>query len=1013
MGSFALSGTSTQIGGEGNQGAVQVQDLQAPSNVSPALAALVRNPTLRVEVAPGETYSLDLQVSTIAIQNIGELPEFRDVLDVSLLQEARDWSVVLRGSDSASAAKGALILRKDSVSMIVTLPSGQVLRTTPSGAAATAQGAFSGGREQQEFARPPFSLTEIRDPNQGLDYRYLHLSPTPNPGDFGRSVQVSKHIWTDVAIDPVNVLVYHRGDLLEATLEDVGWYDTTSVGLGVCGTDKNLQFFDQRHGGQDEWKLQSKNWQIGQDPSCVHARYHGREFVSSTGDTHIPGFDDYRPFPVHWECPGHAFSCVHPQRGQDQLLTDMAEHPNVGNIWFFETYFDDDCMTCERWDGWTDVYELTDGTAEPCQGTRPIRSEIGGSVEAFLWSCNEHQGTNEAFPIHTSAICDDNYRHYATSGSGRVFFTRADSNYFYFRSETVVAGYDVEGDSSHGVRSWVQHYADLLVADGQHGSGDPNSYEIESSLGINGYMAVRWFGDEMARVHLWPNYRAPLSDAGEDVDLTILCTGVGLETDLHLYKLWLTRNQLTPGVDKITVNFDSYQPTGYFSKYEAYHRQEGTSSWLLGATSSNQATSSLTVSSLDCTKDYQFKMRLVWNGAQAWRNGYSESYQNTARPNCSSGGGGGGSPFIAPWNGTAYQPDNNILPLSEVFGRESLDVDDHYRLHAPLLSRDGAYSLKLVEFEDEHSFFDSVALWTVDHDSDTRIGVHPQTGEILTYEDPDQPVSAVDNYGRDVRTALTAWDGAVYEGWRGDYVELNFGIVPRENARLVIVADAYLLKTRIYVQVWNGTDWELADTMHHRMNFAEDVIDLSRFVPTQDDLRVRLLAASRFALEQVGLDTSPPKAVSVLSAALLNAVHSSGTDVTGLLSDPDASYAELVPGEEILLTFEIPTTGDEARSYIFVSRGHYVHKYQPLQGTEVNADNLSVFFESVIPEAPLGQFWELEIVRLEWDMGDGTLATGRTVSHVYAQAGEYRIAVRIEYSDGMAKFYERVILVFA
>ncbi|MFQ5918721.1 MAG: PKD domain-containing protein, partial [Thermoplasmata archaeon] len=268
----------------------------------------------------------------------------------------------------------------------------------------------------------------------------------------------------------------------------------------------------------------------------------------------------------------------------------------------------------------------------------------------------------------------------------------------------------------------------------------------------------------------------------------------------------------------------------------------------------------------------------------------------------------------------------------------------------------------------------------------------------------------------DVQTALTAWDGTVYEGWRGDYVELNFGIVRRENARLIIVADDPVLKTRIYVHVWNGTDWELADTMHHRMNFAEDVIDLSRFVPTQDDLRVRLLAASHFALEQVGLDTSPPKTASVQSAALLNAVHSSGTDVTGLVSHPDASYAELVPGEEILLAFDIPTTVDDdddgARSFIFVSRGHYVHKYQPLQGTEVHADGLAVLFESIISEAPLGQFWEIEIVRLVWKLGDGTFQTGRMVSHVYAQAGEYTIAIRIEYSDGTAKFYERVILVF-
>lgn len=455
------------------------------------------------------------------------------------------------------------------------------------------------------------------------------------------------------------------------------------------------------------------------------------------------------------------------------------------------------------------------------------------------------------------------------------------------------------------------------------------------------------------------------------------------------------------GSSSVTITWSQY--TGnYFANYKVFYKKSSDPSWTHFATITTLGTTSKWVYGLDSGTSYDFQVKVeVTHGYGRFSNIVSATTKT---------GGGGGSPFIAPWDGTEYRNDNNVIPLSEVYSRDTLDVVDYYRLHSPLATKDGAYSLKLVEFEDEHSFFDSVALWAVDHDVDVRIAVDPQTGEVFTYEDPESPESAVDNFGRDVLQSLESWDGNSYEGWRGDYIELNFGIVPKENARMVIVADTPVLKTRIYIHVWNGTDWELADTMHHRLNFAEDVVDLSRFVPTQEDLRVRLVGASHFVLEQVGLDTSRPMAVMVQEAGLLSAVHSSGEDVTGLLGDLDASYAELVPDQEILLTFDSLPMGDEARSFIFVSNGHYVHKRQPLQGTEIFIDGLSVSFGAVIPQAPLGEFWDIEIADLLWDFGDGATATGWTASHLYSSGGEHTVNVRITYTDGVVKEYKRTIL---
>lgn len=379
----------------------------------------------------------------------------------------------------------------------------------------------------------------------------------------------------------------------------------------------------------------------------------------------------------------------------------------------------------------------------------------------------------------------------------------------------------------------------------------------------------------------------------------------------------------------------------------------------------------------------------------------------------SGGGGGGGSPFVAPWNGTDYQVDNNILPLSEVFDREEADVVDYYRLQAPLVEKYGVYPLKLMEFEEEHSYLNSVGLLAVDHDPDVSVGVHSQTGEVLTFEPPEAPGSAFDNYGRDVLSALMAWDGDYHEGWRGDYVEVDFGVVPQDSARLVVVADNCnpCIKTRIYVRVWNGTDWELADTMHHRLNFAADVIDMSNYTPSSH-LRIRLVGASRFALEQVALDTSPPKPVVVQEAGLLGAVHSSEEDVTAGLSWRDAWYAEMQPGESIHLSFSVPAPSnpDLARSFVLVGYGHYVHRYQPLQGTEVVIDGLSIAMEAIVPTAPVGKYWETEIAGLDWNLGDGTAASGTEITHTYTAPGSYRVAIQVHYTDGGVKSYERVIL---
>lgn len=135
--------------------------------------------------------------------------------------------------------------------------------------------------------------------------------------------------------------------------------------------------------------------------------------------------------------------------------------------------------------------------------------------------------------------------------------------------------------------------------------------------------------------------------------------------------------------------------------------------------------------------------------------------------------GQGGSPFVAPWNGTDFVLDNNVLSQSEEFERDTLDVVDRYRLHQPLVAKDGRYVLKILEFEDDHTRLDQLRLLVVTHPEDRRLAVDP-AGQLYSFEELQPAMSSVDNYDRDATAVVSAEDGSFYEGWRGDSLNLRW-----------------------------------------------------------------------------------------------------------------------------------------------------------------------------------------------------------------------------------------------
>jgi len=291
-------------------------------------------------------------------------------------------------------------------------------------------------------------------------------------------------------------------------------------------------------------------------------------------------------------------------------------------------------------------------------------------------------------------------------------------------------------------------------------------------------------------------------------------------------------------------------------------------------------------------------------------------------------GGGGYCPFVFVWDGTHYVPDNNVLPRSVL--SNGADVEDHYGVEKPLVSREGKYSLLLGEFGGDHSYFDRVGLLAVDHEYDVNIALTPR-GDVLTYKKPVAPTSAMDNNGSSRLSEIRYMDGNVsdpktyFQGTPNDYLILNFGKVNSDNAKLILRDDMKKMDDPcILVQVKDGNgSWQTVEVLIPRAYWSIEAVNLSSYIVHGQDLWVRLYWSQPHRLDYVGLDTTKQEDYEILTANLVSATHSTQGDVKALLTQNDTLYAELIPNQQIQLEFTLPNNTSQARTYILYTKGRY------------------------------------------------------------------------------------------
>lgn len=343
------------------------------------------------------------------------------------------------------------------------------------------------------------------------------------------------------------------------------------------------------------------------------------------------------------------------------------------------------------------------------------------------------------------------------------------------------------------------------------------------------------------------------------------------------------------------------------------------------------------------------------------------------------GGGstGGGTqescPFIYSWDGARYVFDAEPYggAITQAFERDDYAVLEHLR------AQDGRYRLMLTNEVNETQFTNLVQLWVVDHRPGERI-VASEFGQLYTLSNPEPPLAARDQAGRDLRPWLSATDELIWEPEpdtvagrqpRQDIV-LTFPKPPgATRAKVVINAAtgiwgshmiremlrlhgrdvpawyaaidgnsaaaeslyAWNLREELYtlkLLVEEPTGWEVRGLLPGGGPFiAEDrvvVLDVSRVQGSE--LRLRLRPPLGFwALNSFAVDYGPVEPVAVDTLVPVEARDRFGTSVLAELAAMDDRYYEMPhTGDRAYLSFVAPPPSPGAeRTVLTHARGFY------------------------------------------------------------------------------------------
>jgi len=294
-----------------------------------------------------------------------------------------------------------------------------------------------------------------------------------------------------------------------------------------------------------------------------------------------------------------------------------------------------------------------------------------------------------------------------------------------------------------------------------------------------------------------------------------------------------------------------------------------------------------------------------------------------------------GCPYVAPWNGIAFQDDNNILPQSEDGGGNvGARVTDRYLLSKPLVEQAGQYRLQLREFEHERTEFDHVQLLAVDYPENTELGTLSD-GTLVSFQDLGPARGSVLGHGR---------QAALSSAWRlqsGDVLELSPdpSCLQAESGGptpvIGLVGKGAAPSKPPIGGARNEKPGGGESSPLVRLRQRESEVVIGWCSPATGG--IEFAAAGDATFTSARWVKRLDHAYCISEAPLTAAVGPGGTDHLAELTSSDGRIAELRPGEAIECDFTAsPVPAGMKRRFVLVTDGRY-ERLGPAQGTTEQA----------------------------------------------------------------------------
>lgn len=301
-------------------------------------------------------------------------------------------------------------------------------------------------------------------------------------------------------------------------------------------------------------------------------------------------------------------------------------------------------------------------------------------------------------------------------------------------------------------------------------------------------------------------------------------------------------------------------------------------------------------------------------------------------------------PVLYTYDGSDFVMENPLLTECEKSGYVDI-VTDYYQLTKGAVSNDGLVTFQLRELEDEISIIYDVELITVDHDVNSQIACDA-TGNIFSFDQSFEPISAVDNEGVDQLELVKSSDGVLFNAKNSGWMEISFtkvGSDPNTGISMLappkyICPDPVIRKIspnlqeeKPMAQLTLEYEVDLGNWIKHsdippRTNLTQEYVLIDNSADT-DILKVRLSWEGEYSVDAIQ---------QFIPSKLTPIVNTVSIDKSRILGMPEGinihstnNPIELHKGDVYEFSFVTSTKNDDnlIRDYIIKAVGRYEPDY--------------------------------------------------------------------------------------